>query len=101
MGEIWGRNGRETAVAEWRWAQEPFLNVSSPVRASRPGCFAYPDMLSIGASVMLETNWIPKGCPRLRIEEERTLFATWAIVSSPLILSFDITDDKEVARLWP
>ena len=21
MGEIWGRNGRETAVAEWRWAQ--------------------------------------------------------------------------------
>ena len=80
---------------------EPFLNVTSPLRASRPGCFAYPDMLSIGASVMLETNWIPKGCPRLRIEEERTLFATWAIVSSPLILSFDITDDAEVARLWP
>ena len=22
MGEIWGRNGRETAVAEWRWAQD-------------------------------------------------------------------------------
>ena len=22
MGEIWGRNGRETAVAEWRWGQE-------------------------------------------------------------------------------
>ena len=21
MGEIWGRNGRETAVAEWRWEQ--------------------------------------------------------------------------------
>ena len=21
MGEIWGGNGRETAVAEWRWAQ--------------------------------------------------------------------------------
>ena len=21
MGEIWGRNGRETVVAEWRWAQ--------------------------------------------------------------------------------
>ena len=21
MGEIWGRNGRETAVAEWRWTQ--------------------------------------------------------------------------------
>ena len=23
MGEIWGRNGRETAVAEWRWGQTP------------------------------------------------------------------------------
>ena len=23
MGEIWGRNGRETAVAEWRWTQLP------------------------------------------------------------------------------
>ena len=22
MGEIWGRNGRETAVAEWRWTQD-------------------------------------------------------------------------------
>ena len=21
MGENWGRNGRETAVTEWRWAQ--------------------------------------------------------------------------------
>ena len=21
MGEVWGRNGRETAVAEWRWGQ--------------------------------------------------------------------------------
>merc|ERR1711903_268623 len=21
MGEIWGRHGRETAVAEWRWTQ--------------------------------------------------------------------------------
>ena len=25
MGEIWGRNGRETAVAEWRWGQPQHL----------------------------------------------------------------------------
>ena len=30
MGEIWGRNGRETAVAEWRWGQAIAL-----------GCFAF------------------------------------------------------------
>merc|ERR1712070_656901 len=41
------------------------------------------------------------GCPRLSFVEEQTLFATWAIISSPLILSFDITNDTEVARLWP
>ena len=28
MGEIWGRNGRETAVAEWRWTQGVFVAVS-------------------------------------------------------------------------
>ena len=25
MGEIWGRNGRETAVAEWRWTQRQLM----------------------------------------------------------------------------
>ena len=29
MGEIWGRNGRETAVAEWRWGQTPRCAASS------------------------------------------------------------------------
>ena len=33
MGEIWGRNGRETAVAEWRWGQASHLfgDAASPV----------------------------------------------------------------------
>ena len=35
MGEIWGRNGRETAVAEWRWGQP--LGVSeTAIHAERP-----------------------------------------------------------------
>ena len=33
MGEIWGRNGRETAVAEWRWGQ---LSDWDPVPAVLP-----------------------------------------------------------------
>ena len=57
-------------------------------------------MLAIGRGVM-QQGWVQKGCPELRFEEERTLFATWAIVSSPLVLSFDVTNDTEVARLWP
>ena len=61
---------------------------------------AYPDMLSIGQSVF-QQKFIGEGCPGLTFEEEKTLFATWAILSSPLILSFQITNDTEVERLWP
>eukprot|EP00966_Prymnesium_polylepis_P041022 951943-Prymnesium_polylepis.2 len=32
--------------------------------------------------------------------EERTHFANWAVVSSPLVLSFDVANDTEVERLW-
>lgn len=79
----------------------PFLNdTESGVRMSRPGCFAYPDMLSIGKGVM-QQGYLDAGCPALSMHEERTLYANWAIVSSPLILSFDVTDDAEVERLWP
>ena len=80
----------------------PFLNNSGSgsVPASRPGCWAYPDMLSIGKSVM-QQSFEQRGCPALTATEEQTLFANWAIVSSPLILSFDVTNDTEVQRLWP
>ena len=80
----------------------PFLNntVSGSVPASRPGCWAYPDKLSIGKSVMQQTLE-QRGCSPLTALEEQTLFANWAIVSSPLILSFDVTNDTEVQRLWP
>ena len=59
---------------------EPFLNVTAPVRASRPGCWAYNDMLAIGTGVM-QRGWVQKGCPVLSARQERALFATWSIVS--------------------
>lgn len=82
---------------------EPYLNVTHPVPASRPGCWAYPDMLEIGApawnTALKETAL--QQCGALSFEEERTIFASYAIISSPLILSFDVTNDTEVERLWP
>jgi hypothetical protein len=80
----------------------PFLSDApgAAVRMSRPGCWAYLDMLSIGKSYF-QQEYLAEGCPILSTVEERTLFALWAIVSSPLILSFDVTDDAEVERLWP
>merc|ERR1712232_148000 len=50
----------------------PFLNSKQDVRMSRPGCFAYPDMLSIGKGVM-QQGFLDAGCPALSKHEERTL----------------------------
>ena len=37
----------------------------------------------------------------MTLDEERTLFAAWAIISSPLVLGFDTRDDAVVAKYWP
>ena len=50
------------------------------------------DMLSIGAPKWgsgLQKQAISRGCAPMSLLEETTLFAGWAIASSPLILSFD------------
>ena len=39
-------------------------------------------------------------CPPLTVTEARTHFGAWAIVSSPLVLSFDLTDSKTVGEHW-
>ncbi len=87
----------------WNWAV-PFLNVSDPVPASRPNCFAYPDILGIGSPVKGTDAYeqaLSRGCANMTLDEERTLFANWAIVSSPLVLGFDARDDSVVEKYWP
>lgn len=82
----------------------PFLNVTEPVPASRPGCYAYPDMLTIGSPVAGTAGWHEarsRNCSMLTPAEERTLFSAWAVVSAPLVLGFDVSNESEVARLWP
>eukprot|EP01061_Rhynchopus_euleeides_P036021 TRINITY_DN606_c0_g1_i1.p2 TRINITY_DN606_c0_g1~~TRINITY_DN606_c0_g1_i1.p2 ORF type:complete len:417 (+),score=173.06 TRINITY_DN606_c0_g1_i1:56-1306(+) len=56
------------------------------VPLSRPGAWAYPDMLEVGNMASHE--------------EDRTHFSAWAITSSPLILGFDVTDDAKVTKVW-
>jgi len=55
---------------------------------SKPGCWGYPDMLEVGVPGLSET-------------EVRTHFGAWIIVSSPLILSHDVNDDKVMDAVWP
>jgi len=64
---------------------------------SKPGCFAYPDMLEVGCAHG------PGGPsdPGLSFIEARSHFAAWCIVSSPLILSHDLTNATIGDAVWP
>jgi hypothetical protein len=64
---------------------------------SYPGCWAYPDMLEVGC------QHGPGGPsdPGLSYTEARTHFNAWCIVSSPLILSHDMTNDTVSDAVWP
>ena len=53
---------------------------------SRPGSWAYPDMLEVGNLA--------------NYAEDRSHFSAWVITSSPLILGFDVTNDAIVSRVW-
>merc|ERR1711957_870897 len=63
----------------------PFLADSEPL--SRPGAWAYPDMLEVGNLA--------------NFTESRSHFGLWAILSSPLILSFDLRLDDVLDAVWP
>lgn len=61
-----------------------YLHHSPPL--SHPGMWAFPDMLEVGN---MQTY-----------EEERSHFGAWCIMSSPLILSFDLRDEAKLNRVW-
>jgi alpha-galactosidase len=63
---------------------------------SYPGCWAYPDMLQVGC------QHGPGGSrdPGLSIEETRTHFGSWSIVSSPLTLSHDVNNETVTDQIW-
>jgi len=71
-----------------QWAQQ---------RLSKPGCWAYPDMLEVGC------QHGPGGAsdPGLTLAETRTHFAAWAIISAPLTLSHDVNNDTIMDQVWP
>lgn len=64
---------------------------------SRPGCWAHLDMLEVGCAKG------PNGQQDegLSLAETRTHFAAWAIMSSPLFLSHDVTNESIMDQVWP
>jgi len=68
----------------------PYQDPKDPI--SRPGCWAYPDMLEVGNMQPLT----PQG-----FIESRTHFGAWCVVSSPLVLGMDITNKTLLDAVWP
>jgi len=105
---------------------------------SRPGCWAYPDMLEVGPhhapartlpaprpsrpsrpsrtpctprtphpaaphpAPCRTARWPQVGrMPEHNAAESRSHFSAWAVVSAPLILGFDLSDEAKVAAAWP
>ncbi|KOO30033.1 alpha-galactosidase [Chrysochromulina tobinii] len=78
---------------------------------SRPGCWSYPDMLMIIGSGECSQNLPPDSCGAdsggvrraggLNVNESRAHFGAWCIVSSPLILAHDLSDEVAYAAAYP
>jgi hypothetical protein len=62
-------------------------NITTPT--SRPGCWAFPDMLQVG-QVSPNTQ-----------EANQAHFGAWSIVSSPLILGMNLSDETAMNTSWP
>eukprot|EP00756_Hemistasia_phaeocysticola_P052038 Hpha_TRINITY_DN27228_c0_g1::TRINITY_DN27228_c0_g1_i1::g.140708::m.140708/K07407/E3.2.1.22B, galA, rafA; alpha-galactosidase len=60
-----------------------------------PGCWAYPDMLEVGVTAPDMYGNI------LNFTEARTHFAAWCVVSAPLVLGNDLTNDTMMDIVWP
>jgi len=71
----------------------PFADAQYPM--SRPGCWAYPDMLEVGVKGQ---NGKSEG--GLSWIEQRTHFGLWCVLSSPLTLSFDLSNSTLMDKVW-
>ncbi|CAE7211879.1 unnamed protein product [Symbiodinium pilosum] len=87
------RTGGDISPSVSSIVEEAYATVNAadlPEPRSRPGCWAYPDMSEVGN--------FPAG-PHQQ-DQERTHWGLWCIVSSPLILGFDLEDSAKLDRVW-
>jgi len=59
------------------------MATASVLHLSRPGCWAYPDTIDPGS-----------------LQQVRSQFSAFAIMSAPLVLSFDILDDSKLLPIF-
>ena len=68
---------------------------------SRPGCWAYPDMLQVGNNHKCAPSVPKEFCPQISVVESYTHFAAWCITSAPLILGFDLANSTAYDEVYP
>ena len=80
----WYRSSGDINAGHSSW----YSNLQTTIRfqsweqpVSQPGCWAYPDMLEVGRVSGTEA-W------------NRAHFGAWCVVSAPLVLGMDLTDEK-------
>ena len=59
---------------------------------TRPGCWAYPDMLEVG-NIQNQYNASAR-------DMDQSHFNAWCVVSAPLILGFDLTNNQTMNNVW-
>jgi len=62
---------------------------------SRPGCWAYPDMLEVG-----RMEGTGQTSAAMSADESSSHFAAWSIVSAPLVLGFDLSNTSRMNSAW-
>eukprot|EP00041_Stephanoeca_diplocostata_P015730 m.301214 g.301214 ORF g.301214 m.301214 type:complete len:548 (+) comp20137_c0_seq3:73-1716(+) len=62
------------------------IKFSGDPALSRPGTWAYPDMLEV--------------CRMASHDEDQSHFGAWAIISAPLILGFDLNNSQTMDACW-
>lgn len=69
------------------WNLQQMLPFLGEEPLSRPGCWAYPDMLQLANA--------------LSFHESRSHFGAWCVTSSPLVLGFNLTDTAAFEEVYP
>jgi alpha-galactosidase len=78
---------------------QPWLGSAGEVLTG-PGCFAYPDSLEVG-NLKSTARQGPSMDSMMELRMHRSNFGAWCVVSSPLILGHDLTDDAVMDTIWP
>ena len=95
------KNFQQLCIKTARMNREPWFRNLTPKKLDEsPDFFQFLDVNANGYLSMLEVQTEIKVGHLKTYEENRGHFGAWCVVSSPLILSLDLRNDKTVDSVW-